>query len=361
MSKPIRVLCVFATLDRGGAENMCMNLYRKIDRNIVQFDFVKHTASIGQFESEIMRLGGRIYTAPKYKGYNHIQYCLWWRKHLTEHPEHCILHGHFFTLSPIYFAVAKQCRRITIAHAHSSKADSIWKRILLSRIERYSDYAFACSEEAGKWLFPHMGYTVLRNAIEEAAFRYDPVVRQEYRKQMQLDDAFTVGTVANYSSVKNPMGLIEIIKILHCSNPNIKLIWAGSGALKKQITQKIDDEGLQNNILLLGTRDDVPKLMQTMDAFLLPSFFEGLPVVLIEAQAAGLPCFVSDTVTREADVTGLCEYLPLDQPELWAEKILSLSYERQDTSQLIRDAGYSIAQTAKQLQEFYCGILQDKN
>ena len=120
MSGPIRVLCVFSKLGRGGAENMCMNLYRRIDRNRIQFDFVKHGPEAGMFEEEIRALGGRIYEAPRYKLYNHIAYCRWWRRHLENHPEHQIVHGHYFSISAIYFHVAHQLGRITVGHSHST-------------------------------------------------------------------------------------------------------------------------------------------------------------------------------------------------------------------------------------------------
>ena len=151
---PIRVLCVFSLLDRGGAESMCMNLFRNIDRNLVQFDFVKHTSKTCDFEKEIRNLGGRIYEAPQYKIYNHFAYCEWWDRFFKKHPEYKIVHGHYYTTSPIYFKVAKKNNRITIGHSHSSSIDGKIKELLIRNVQKYSDYCFACSNEAGKWLFP---------------------------------------------------------------------------------------------------------------------------------------------------------------------------------------------------------------
>ena len=149
MSKPIRVLCVFSTLDRGGAECMCMNLYRHIDRSQVQFDFVKHTEAAGEFEPEILRLGGRIYSAPRYSPSAHLAYLRWWRKHLKAHPEHRIVHFHYFTMAAIAAPTVRRCGCYTITHAHTSRADSRKKALLLKTVGRRTDACFACSTAAG--------------------------------------------------------------------------------------------------------------------------------------------------------------------------------------------------------------------
>ncbi len=359
MTNPIRVLCVFSTLDRGGAETMVMNLFRYIDKSQIVFDFVKHTEQIGAYEEEIKQLGGQIFSAPRYKMYNNLCYVHWWRRFLTEHTEYQIIHGHFFTISSVYLKLAKRYRLVTVAHSHASKVDSVLGKALAKEIEKKADYCFACSQAAGKWLFPHRDFTVLNNAVDAQRFVFNPSVREQYRSNLKLGEAFVLGTVANFSLVKNPFGLIEIFKAVHTVNPRTKLLWVGDGGLRTEIEKKLRDEELTDSVILTGTREDVPALLQAMDIFLLPSFYEGLPVVLIEAQAAGLPCIVSDTVTREADITGLCHSLPLDDTARWADAILSDHTERKDTSQQIIDAGYDIHTTAKWLQEFYCSILHE--
>ena len=152
MEFPIRVLCVFSSLDRGGEETMCMNLYRAINREKVQFDFVKHTTKKCEFEDEIHKLGGKIYKAPPYMVYNYLQYCRWWERHLRQHPEHRIIHGHLFTIASIYFKIARRYKRVTIAHSHASaqsKGLKGWlKRPLKKELVSYSDYCLSCSEIA---------------------------------------------------------------------------------------------------------------------------------------------------------------------------------------------------------------------
>lgn len=358
---PIRILCVFSRLGRGGAESMCMNLYRNIDRNKVQFDFVKHTPTTGAFEGEILALGGRIYEAPRYMIFNHISYQKWWSNHLKAHPEHQIIHGHFFTISPVYFSIARRLGRITIGHCHTTDQQekdlkTKLKKRIQKRTEKYSDYCFACSQEAGKWLFPHKEFTVLNNAVDAEKFKFDAAIRDEVRTELSLDDSFTVGIVGSLSEVKNPFGTIEIFKAVHDKMPGAKLLWAGGGALEQAIRQKLKEENLTDAVIMTGVRSDVDRLMQAMDVFILPSLFEGLPVVLVEAQAAGLTCFCSEAVTTEADITGLCHFLPLGQPDLWADQILSTDLTRYDTRETIRAAGYDIHTTAQWLQDFYLNL-----
>ena len=351
-----RVLCVFSTLDRGGAESMCMNLYRHMDHRKVQFDFVKHTPNKGSFEDEIISLGGHIYEAPRLRGYNYYQYRHWWEKHLNEHPEHHIIHGHFFSISAVYFQIAKGKGRVTVGHIHASTAGSRLKAFLEKGISRYTDYPFACSVEAGRWIYGERQFVVLKNALDIEMFRYSVSVRQKIRKQLGFGQELILGTVANLSSVKNPMGLIDIYISVRKIRHDAKLIWIGEGAQRSAIEDRIRREGIEDAVFLLGTRTDVQNILQAMDVFLLPSFNEGLPVSLIEAQASGLPCYVSDRVTREADITGNCRFLPIDEPEIWAHEILDSSYIREDTSDSIRNAGYDIMTTVKWLQDFYLNI-----
>lgn len=364
MSEPIRVLCVFSKLDRGGAENMCMNLYRRIDRNKVQFDFVKHGPEIGMFEEEICALGGRIYEAPRYKLYNHIAYCRWWKHHLENHPEHQIVHGHYFSISAVYFKVAHQLGRITVGHSHSttvsrpSRCQTQVKRLLCKYVEQNSDYCLACSSAAGEWLFPHKKFVVLNNAVDTERFQFDSQEAENIRKELGIaQDTIIVGTVGRIIQVKNPGGIIEIYRALRTREHQVGLLWVGDGPLRGETENALAQAGILDQVIFTGVRADVDRLMQAMDVFILPSLFEGLPVVLVEAQAAGLPCLCSERVTREADVTGRCEFLPLDQPELWAKRILEVPRDRPDTRDALRQAGYDIGTTAKWLEQFYIDCL----
>ena len=353
----IRVLCVFSTLVRGGSESMCMNLYRNMDRTKVQFDYVKHTSEKGAFEDEIQELGGKIYEAPRLKIYNYRTYCNWWKNHFKNHPEHQIVHGHFFTISAVYFHIAHKFGRKTIGHVHASHSDELEKKLLVKRIETEADYCFACSENAGKWVFPHKDFFVLNNAADTEELSFNEEIRENYRLKLGLKDKIVLGTVANFSSVKNPMGLIDIFRAYKSVNPESCLLWVGDGDLRDKIENKIKELKLEDSIILLGKRDDVPKILQTMDLFLLPSLNEGLPVSVIEAQAAGLPCYLSDTITKEVNITGLCKFLPLNNIGRWIDALNCPIEGRTDTSDLIKKSGYDIKETSRWLQAFYESIV----
>ena len=362
--EPIRILCVFSSLDRGGAESMCMNLYRNIDRSKVQFDFVKHNSAKGAFEDEITSLGGRIFAAPRYKLYNHISYQQWWRHFLKEHTEYHIIHVHWFTIASVICPVARSNNRIVIGHSHIAGVTAekgvkqtiinYIKHVLQSKLEKRVDYRFACGQDAGKFLYPNSTFTVVNNAIDSDSYRYDESIRNLVRQEMNLTDKVVFGTVGRITEQKNPLGIIEIFKEILAHIPNAHLLWVGNGDMRETVERQVADCGLQDKVILTGVRIDVNRLMQAMDVFILPSFYEGLPVVAIEAQAAGLPCLLSNAVTTEAAVTDLCTFLPIDRPELWADAAeKALAAPRRNTQQEIIRAGYDIKTTAAWLIEFY--------
>ncbi len=367
MSSPIRVLCVFSTLDRGGAESMCMNLYRHIDRKKIQFDFVKHTSKIGAFEEEIIGLGGHIYEAPRYRIYNHLHYIVWWNKFLNLHPEYKIIHGHYFTISSIYFKVAKKNGRVTIAHSHGTRApkeayDNRIKRIILDYLVRqiifYSDYAFACSKDAGEWVFGDNPFIVLHNAIEVDRFKSNKAVGEVVRGELGLSNCFVVGNVSRFNVQKNPYATLEIFRQIHQKRPSSKLLWVGDGPMKSDMEEVVNKLGLKEYVLFTGVRDDVDRLLQAMDAFVFPSFYEGLGIAAIEAQAAGVETFCSNTIPQEVAITKLCHFLSLSDLKLWVEGILEIptGYVHEDTADYIIKSGYQISENAKWLQEFYLSL-----
>jgi len=355
--EPKRILCVFSLLSRGGAENMCMNIYRHIDRNKIQFDFVKHMNGRGDFEDEIVALGGRIYQAPRFRMYNYFSYIQWWRRHFQNHPEHRIVHAHFFTIAPIYLGVAKKYSRTTINHIHGTTAGGGIKDFIAKRSKKVSDYKFACSKSAGKWGYQDEKFEVINNALEIDTYRFDEKIRTTVREGLGLSQHFVMGTVANYSAVKNPIGLIKIFEEVGKLRSDARLLWVGSGPMQNEIREEIKKRNLEERILLVGNRNDVPHLLQAMDVFLLPSFSEGLPVSLIEAQTAGLPCLCSDVITKEVDITGLCKFISIDDIEEWVEECKNVSNPRRDSAYIdVARNGYDISETSRQLQDFYMNL-----
>lgn len=359
----IRILCVFGLLDRGGAETMCMNLYRHIDKNIVQFDFVKHSSKLCVFEEEISRFGGRIFEAPKFNGSNIIEYRSWWKKHLIEHPEHMIIHAHMFTTAPFYFDVAHKLGRITVCHSHSTSYNEgtikklVWE-LMKKRLVKMSDYRFACSRAAGEYMFAGNDYILLNNAIDLDTFSYNQVIRDAKREELGINaNEKVVIIVANFVSPKNPIGAIDLFQKMRQLDPTLTLIWAGYGPLQNATESHINSLGLENNVKLLGTRSDVADLLQAADLFMMPSFFEGLPVAAIEAQASGLPCLLSEGISQEAAITDICKFAPIDNSEQWCEMTSRLlTLPRINKTEELTLAGYNIQKTSAWLQNFYLSI-----
>ena len=367
MSEPIRVLHVIGIMNRGGAETMIMNLYRHIDRSKVQFDFVENSSEPAAFDEEILSLGGRIYRCPHYNGKNHFTYVKWWNDFFKAHPkEYPIIHGHLGSTAAIYLSITKKYGAYAIAHSHSSGTDhslhSYLYRMMSYNTRNVADYFFACSEAAGKDRFgckvvfgDH--YAVLNNAIDVNCFSYDPSIREAVRDELNIvQNAFVVGHIGRYTKEKNHEFILKIFSELKKMDSSVRLLMIGDGPLHTQIMQTAEQLGLSSDVIFTGVRSDVERLVQAMDVFVLPSLYEGLPVTMVEAQAAGLPCLISDKVPSECILTNdLVDILPLSaDPETWAEKILEKrNLPRTDRRSEIAAHGFDITTEAVKLQEFY--------
>lgn len=368
MIKPIRVLCVFSTLDRGGAETMCMNLYRKIDRSKVQFDFVKHTDAIGAYEDEITKMGGKVFNAPKLQLSQYVKYVQWWKKHFIGHPEHIIVHIHFFTITGAIVPIAHKMHRTVIGHSHGNTNIAGIKqavRMLFLRMgSAQVDYAFACSNAAGHYMYGNGEFIVLNNAIDTREYEYDVRVRETIRKKFGINNEILIGHVGNFSYVKNHRFLFDIFSVIKERKTNVKLMLVGDGSLHDELEKQAKKQGIFDDIIFTGARSDVNELVQAMDFFVFPSLYEGLGIVLIEAQASGLSCVMSDKVPNEAIVTDdLVTVMSLEQSaEEWADHILSrLGEERCGRADEVKKHGYDIVDIANWLEEFYLSIDKDKN
>jgi len=360
INKPIRVLQVFGIMNRGGAETMIMNLYRHINRDQIQFDFVVHTNQRGDYDSEIESLGGKIYHCPRYRLYNHFQYCKWWKKFFWNHKEYRIIHSHIRSTASIYFKIAHKFGLKTIAHSHSvSNGKGIGafvKNCLQISLNELSDYCLACSNESGRWLFKDKEYLILKNAIDTEKFMYDKSTREVIRSELNLEDSFVIGTVGGIKKVKNPFGIINIFDEVVSRCPSAKLLWVGDGDLRKDVESEISKKRLENKVILTGVKSDVSRFLQAMDVFILPSLWEGLPLVGIEAQTAGLPCIFSDRVSYETAITDQCIFLSLNNNTQWIDSIISVNAVRKNNRKEIIDSGYDIFSTTKWLEKFYLSI-----
>ena len=361
----IRVLQVFNSMNCGGAENMIMNLYRKIDRTKVQFDFLVHTEKKCFFDDEILSLGGKIYHAPRYNVANHFSYKKWWNKFLIEHQEFKIVHGHMYSIAPIYLHIAKKHGATTIVHSHSTSEPAGIKELIKSQLRKRAknsaDYLFSCSAAAGIWLYgkeavEKENHYILKNAVDTDRFLFNENVRNEVRKELGIEGNLVIGHVGRFMEAKNHKFLLEIFADVLKNDENAVLLLVGEGALKNEIKVKAESLGVSDKVIFAGVRNDTHRLLQAMDCFVFPSIYEGLPVAVIEAQAVGVPSLISDTVTDEVCLTDLATRLSLQKSsEIWAKEILNKTdnFKRTEPKQQIIDSGYDISATAHWLQNFY--------
>ena len=377
MSEAIRVLHVLGGTGLGGAETRIMDLYRQMDRDEIQFDFLVHSSSVNGFvedapqrtpqfyDEEIKRLGGHIYVLPKFKMYNYLTYTQAIGDFFKRHSEFYVVQGHMTSTAGIYLPIAKRYGiPITVAHARSAGVDrgikGIATRFLRKNLYKKTDYCFACSELAGVSVFGKKQsdegkVKIIYNAIDAEKFAYKPEKRKQARKKLGVDGRLVLGHVGRFSAPKNHTYLIDIFASLCSMREDAVLVLVGDGPGKAAIEKKCTELGIREKVLFMGNSKQPENYYQAFDLFLLPSLYEGLPGVLVEAQAAGLRCLVSDRVTREAQATDLVTYLDIDKPaSTWAEEILAQeNYDRRVTYHEIAEAGLDVKKQAEAYRNFY--------
>lgn len=362
--KSIRVLHVVVNMNRGGAETLLMNLYRNVDRTKVQFDFL--TFKEGVFDQEIKELGGTIHRIPYINEVGHFGYINALNNFFSTHNDYTIVHSHLNRMSGLVVRAAKKFGiRYCISHSHNTGGEGgalakAYKWYSGLFIPSYSDYTFACSEAAAKWLFGKKANAakLLNNGIEPEMFTYSPEVRKMVRRELGINDQCVIGHVGRFTKQKNHKFLIEVFAEFVKRRPNSILLLCGDGILRKDIEKRAADLNIQDKVKFLGVRSDINLLLQAFDLFLFPSLHEGLPVTLIEAQAAGVPCLLSGEITDEVDLgLGLVKFLDLTDTDQWAtelEKLTVKKIERHPSNlKMLSDRGYDIKTTAKWLQDFY--------
>lgn len=370
METPVKILHVVGRMDRGGTEALLMSLLRTIDREKFQYDFVEQTQDVCDYDGEILSLGSTIYRCPHISPKNLRQYRMWWRNFFREHPEYRIVHGHSRGSGPIYLSEARKAGRITIAHCHNNSHGKglagLIRYVWQLPLRHAAEYNFACSQDSGVSQFGKNGvFQVIKNGIQTEKYAWNPEIRAEKRRELGLEDAFVVGNVARFVEQKNHKFLISVFAEIKKRQPNAKLLLIGQGHLETEVRQQIAQLGLENAVLFTGIRSDVHELMQAMDVFVLTSHFEGLGIVNVEAQAAGLPCFASaKVIAPEVKLTELLRFIPLEKSaEEWARIILDNAIpveQRRDQSQAIIDAGFDIRTTGEQLNNFYLEVLNNE-
>src|ERR1035437_2296829 len=352
MKETIRILHIVQGMNRGGIETMLMNLYRNVNRDIVQFDCMLSCIEKSDYEDEITKLGGQIFRMSPISIFSPNKYLKDVNLFFKEHPNYRIVHAHMSAVSTLPLFIAKKNHvPVRISHSHNNNAfgfKGFLKKILKYPLKSLANNYFACSDEAanflyGKWFFANPNCFILNNAIEAQLYVYNPSIQSKIRNQYNIGSKTLIGHVGRFVPVKNHKFILDVFKLVHDRNPETVLMLIGDGELHLQIEEKIMELGLKDSVIMTGVVPNVYDYLQAMDIYFFPSLYEGLGMSLVEAQAAGLMCFASDSVPAKSSVTDLVEFISLSEiTDFWAEKILDIGnlYERRNTLSQIQSSGY---------------------
>lgn len=364
-NKPIKVAQVIGMAINGGTESLWMNYYRHIDKTKVQFDFLVESTSKIINKEEIESMGGRVVIIPSYK--NPKKYIRELTKIFKEN-NYDIVHSNMSTLSVFTLKAAKKAEiKIRIAHSHSTSNKKEWKKNLLKNIlrpfsKKYATHYFACSELAGRYLFGNKTFdegkvTIINNAIEFSKFKFNMDLRNVVRNKLNIkDNEFLIGNIGRMQIQKNQLFLIDFMKEYSEKLPCYKMMIIGDGPLKNEINKKIMQYSLTDKIIILDTTHKVEEYYNAMDCFILSSLYEGLPVVGVEAQVNGLPCFFSDTITREVKLNDNSIFFNLYK----MEDLFNFLSKTKKNDRAIEEnklVKWSIDHEAKRLEDIYRAIL----
>ena len=360
--KPARVLQVLGKLQTGGAETMIMNYYRNINKKEIQFDFIVHGNEIGTYEEEIKKMGGRIYRLPKYRLYNHLNYKKELNEFFRKHKEYKIIHSHIRSTAAIILKIAKKYGIVTISHSHSTSngigPESIIKRILQSKIPKYADYFFACSKESAIWLFGKKNADsakciIMNNSIDIDKFIYNENERNKIRSELKIDEnKVIIGHIGRFVDAKNHDFILRIADKILKKNKEIIFFLCGDGELKNNIQKKIRKMHIDKNFVIIPPQNDINRYYNAFDLFILPSKYEGLGMVLIEAQINGLKCIASNSIPKSAKILDTTIFKQLNIKE-WCNEIMNLKYKYERNIDINKFKSYSIKNEVHTLEKFY--------
>ncbi len=365
--KKIKVLQFPVGNLKGGMTQYALENWRFIDKSRFQLDFATLSKKL-DFEDRIRSQGCKIYYLSCSAEQDEKQFTQEMNAILDE--AYDAIHIHTTSWKSFLVEQVAKARKVPviIVHSHNTMVFNEEKREQAIELHEKQKKIFsvdlathfcACSQVAADWLFgeqiPRDKIMILKNAIDVDLFSYNPSVRKKYRRELGLDDCFVVGHVGRLTYQKNHDLLIEIFKQVCVEVPQARLMLIGTGELEDSIREKAYQYGLADKVFFMGKRNDVNCLMQAMDVFLLPSRFEGLPIVLVEAQASGLKCLTGMTVTNEAAVTNNVTFISLDDIRGWVENTVfySRGYDRIPTDNVITDKGYNIRYQIKELEKLY--------
>lgn len=356
-----KVLHITSSLKKNGTETFIMNVFRNIDRTKISFDFLVFSKDRDGFYEEAISLGAEVFYVPTrrnglflyYKSLNEF-YRKNAYKYSAVHFSACSL----TTILPIILAW-KYKIPIRIVHAHNSGWSGLHNYILHFINKRIVPYfvtdKLACSTYAGKWFFGNKDFLIVKNGIEINKYSYNAEIRKKYREDFKFDDSFVIGHVGRFESEKNHMFMLNVFKELLNSCKNSKLVLVGTGSLFESVKKHSEILGISDKVVFTGQRNDVSCLLQAFDCFFMPSLYEGLPFVLVEAQCAGLPVVASDTISKESKLTEKFVLLDLNASKrIWVDNILKFTVNSRETNDKdIISKGYSITETIKIILSIY--------
>lgn len=367
----IKVLMVLGNTGRGGAQTFAMNVLRNIDRDRFQVDFVVNEMRTNGYESEIMSMGSMIHVVPFYRVYNHFSYVNAWEKMLCKY-HYDIVHGHVSSSASVYLNIAKKHGCKTIAHSHSAGYRGKGLQVFIKKLftlgaKDKADYWFACSELAairmfGKDYKRFEHYYDMPNAILTERYRYDSNTRSSIRSKHAIpDDAKLFGHVGSFTAPKNHEFLFDVFSVISREDPSAKLILAGDGELADKIKEMIIKKDLSTKVILLGNVGNVNEYLMAMDALIFPSIFEGFPVTVIEAEAAGLYCVISDSITKEVYVTHCVKGMSLDcGSAAWARMAQNIpEIDRIEANDIVSRTQYNMHNCIELIMRIYQEMCDD--
>ena len=363
--KPVRILHVVGAMNRGGTETMLMNIYRKIDHEHVQFDFISYSQEEAHYDEEIKKMGGKIIQLTKTASVKQIYHVI------KQNGPYVAVHGHTLFHCGLASVAAKVAGiKVRISHAHTVADDrdsylrKIYINLMRMMINSFSTHLLACSKGAGQYLFGEKGleksnYAYFPNVIDYERFlSTSKIEMKKFKVEEGLGSHIVLGHIGTFKEVKNHLFLLKIMEKVG-KHPSFKLILVGDGELRKPLQTEVVRMGLVDSVIFLGVREDIATILGSMDVFIFPSLSEGLGLVLLEAQASGIPCIVSEAIQPEADLNiGLVTRLELvDGPQVWADKAIELASKKErDVKKVItgfEKNGYSIKEGISKLMHIY--------
>lgn len=378
MSDKIKVLYFVDRMLRGGIQTFVIENMKHIDKEKIQIDYLLlDDGKKYELEDTLKEMGSNVYKLDGVwlrKPTDYFNYLKKIDSFFKEHHNYKVVHLHSSSKN---FYILKSAKKygipVRIAHSHNigfqskSKIQILIGNLCKPLLKRYATDYFACSKIAGKWLFGNKevnknNVKVIHNAVDLEKFKYNEEKRNQLRKELNIEDKIVIGHVGRFTQQKNHMFLIDIFYEIYKKNNNYVMLLIGAGEKEKQIKDRVQNLGIERNVLFLGFKDNVNDYMSCMDIFLFPSSYEGLGIVLIEAQATGMKCFTSkDVVPKEAQVTKLLKYISLnDSPDKWANEILSVDIRRENVTNEIKKKGYDLQDIAKELEKFYLKERKDE-